>query len=43
MMFASSSMDKTAKYYRCEPPNHFSFVSSTDMVAIPVTAIAFDD
>lgn len=35
-------MDKTAKYYRCEY-NHFSFVSSTDMVATPVTAIAFDD
>jgi WD40 repeat protein len=43
MMFASSSMDKTAKYYRCEAPNHFHFVSSTDMVAMPITAIAFDD
>lgn len=42
-MFASSSMDKTAKYYRCEPPNHFNFVSSTDMVSMPITAITFDD
>lgn len=43
MMFASSSMDKTAKYYRCEAPNHFDFVFSTDLVAMPITAIAFDD
>jgi WD40 repeat protein len=43
MMFASCSMDKTAKYYRCESPNHFNLVSSTDMVATPITAIAFDD
>ncbi len=43
MMFASCSSDKTAKYYRCEPPTHFSFVSSTDMVATAVTAIAFND
>ena len=43
MMFASSSTDKTAKYYKCEAPNHYHFVSSTDMIAVPVTAVAFDD
>ncbi len=43
MMFASCSMDKTAKYFRCEPPNHYSYVSTTDMVSTPITAITFND
>ena len=42
MMFASCSMDKTAKYFRCENP-HYDFICSTDMVTTPITAITFDD
>eukprot|EP00919_Chromeraceae_sp_WS-2016_P081804 GHVR01193213.1.p1 GENE.GHVR01193213.1~~GHVR01193213.1.p1 ORF type:complete len:160 (-),score=13.93 GHVR01193213.1:2568-3047(-) len=40
--FSSCSIDKTAKYFRCEP-NHNDYLSSTDMVSTPITAIDFSD
>jgi WD40 repeat protein len=41
-MFATCSMDKTAKFFRCEE-KCYGFTSSTEMVATPVTAISFSD
>lgn len=41
-MFVSSSMDRTAKYFRCEQ-NHFNFISSTDIVSTPITALDFSN
>lgn len=39
-MFATCSMDKTAKYFRCEE-KCYGFTSSTEMIATPVTSIGF--
>ena len=41
-MFATCSMDKTAKYFRCED-KCYGLTSSTEMVATPVTAIGFSE
>jgi hypothetical protein len=37
-MFASCSMDRTAKYFRSEH-NHYNYVSTTELVSMPITAI----
>lgn len=39
-MFASCSMDRTAKYFRSEY-NHYNYVSTTELVSMPITAIQF--
>lgn len=39
-MFATCSADKTAKNFRCEE-KCYGYISSTDMVATPITAIGF--
>lgn len=39
-MFATGSMDRTAKYFRCDD-KHYHFVSSTELISTPVTAIDF--
>ena len=40
-MFASCSIDKTSKYFRCEA-NHYNYISSTELVSMPITAIDFN-
>jgi WD40 repeat protein len=42
-MFASCSVDKTAKYFTCdESKGKYQYVSSTDIVTMPITAIDFN-
>jgi WD40 repeat protein len=42
-MFASCSADRTVKYFSCDKMiGSYGFVSSTDLVSMPITAIDFN-
>lgn len=42
-MFASCSADRTVKYFSCDKKkNAYVYISGTELVSVPITAIDFN-